>query len=156
MRALVLVLVTACSFKADFDLPYDVPELTIQGTDYGKPAPFSFIVDLSQSPEPPVSGVSTVTLSSVAFSITKGSGCFNFINDVTIWIESAKSGSTLERAVVATGSAPGCVDKMALEPTTVNIKPYLDEGATILATGTGIPPADTVSFDGRVVLHASL
>jgi hypothetical protein len=156
MRAFVLVLAAACSFKADFDIPYDIPPLTIDGSSYGSSAPFSFYMDLSNDPETHVSGVSTVTLSSLSFSITSATGCFGFIDDVTIWISSTKSGTTLKRAVVATGSSPGCVDQISLTPTDVDLKPYLDEGAMVLATGSGVPPKDTLAFGGRVVLHASL
>ncbi len=157
MRAFVLVLAAACSFKADFDIPYDIPPLTITGSSYGSTAPFSFYMDLSSDPETHVSGVSTVTLSSLSFSITSDTGCFDFIDDVTIWIASTKSGTTLKRTVVATASSPGCVDQIALTPAPdVDLKPFLDEGAMVLATGSGVPPQNTLAFDGRVVLHASL
>ena len=65
--------------------------------------------------------------------------------------------TTLQPVVIATGASPGCVQTFALTPTpNVDLKPYIDEGASVTMTGQAIPPADNVSFDGALVLHASI
>lgn len=166
MRPFVAALAVGCSFAVGFDLPYDVPELTVPGdpaahasaTPYdGSTAPFAIDVDLSQAVRPSqASSVSTVRLASITFTITNASGCFDFVDTVELSIESTKAGSTLPPAVVATGAHPGCVETVALVPTTLNVRPYLVEGASVRVTGSGVPPANAVTFDGHVVLHATL
>ena len=165
MRALVFALAAACS-PIGFDVSYDVPNLTIPGDPQAHAAgvPFSgtaapFALDVSfdqQEQQSHADGVSTVTLTSIDFSITQDSGCFDFVDDVTLTISSTKTGTALAPAVVATGSNPGCVQTMTLTPAAIDLKPYIDEGAVIRATGSGVPPASIVTFDGHVVLHASL
>lgn len=152
MRLVVLALTAACSsLNLGFDMPFDVPNVTVSG------APFAVAVDLTQvakDHELPGS-ISAVTLSTLDFSVTSD-GCFDFVDDVKLTIESNKPGTTLVPAVIATATKPGCVRDVSLTPTTVDLKPYLAEGATIQATGTGVPPAAPITFDGRVVLHAAL
>lgn len=172
MRSLAaLVLVTACSLNlssvASFDIPYDIPEQTVPGDSVAHAAgvvvsaplqPFPVNIDVAQQAKANGVGgvISTVTLTSLSLSITKSSGCFDFIQDISISISSTKPGSTLPSAVIASGSNPGCVTTWNLTPTGVNLKPYLDEGAQATPSGHGIPPASDVSFDGHLVAHASL
>jgi hypothetical protein len=167
MRLIVTIaFVFACS-DIGFDMPFDVPNVTVPGNPTahamaipykGSAAPFALDVDLTQEAQDNQlpGAISTVTLSTLDFSVTSDGGCFDFIQDVTLTILSAKPGTTLQPTVVATGTSPGCVKTLTLVPTTVNLKPYLDEGAMIRADGSGIPPEKPVTFDGRVVLHASL
>lgn len=153
--ALALALVSGCS-SVGFDMSYDVPNMSVPGDPQAHAAtPFAIAVDLGQQ-QSHADEVSTVTLASIEFSITDESGCFDFVDDVSLTIASTKPGTTLAPAVVATASGPGCVHTFSLTPTTVDLKPYLDEGATVRATGSGVPPATAVTFDGHVVLHASL
>ncbi|HEX4516383.1 MAG TPA: hypothetical protein VGH87_25230 [Polyangiaceae bacterium] len=165
MRLVVLIFAAACS-DIGFDMSYDVPSVTIPGDPTahasathvdGATAPFALDIDLSQAAQNQniPGAISTVTISTLEFSVTSD-GCFDFIDDVTLTIESTSPTTTLPSAVIATGASPGCVRAMSLVPTTVDLKPYIQEGATIHATGTGVPPADAVTFDGRVVLHAAL
>jgi hypothetical protein len=165
MRFVVLILAVACS-DIGFDMSYDVPSVTIPGDPTahasathvdGYTAPFALDLDLSQATQDQkVPGeISTVTISTLDFSVTSD-GCFDFIDAVTLTIESTSPTTTLPSAVIATGSSPGCVRVMSLVPTTVDLKPYIQEGATIHASGSGVPPADAVTFDGEVVLHAAL
>jgi len=153
--ALALALVSGCS-SIGFDMSYDLPDLSVPGDPQAHAAaPFAIAVDLGQQ-QSHAGEVSTVTLASIEFSITDESGCFDFVDDVSLTIASTKPGTTLAPAVVATASGPGCVHTFSLTPATVDLKPYLDEGATVRATGSGVPPATAVTFDGHVVLHASL
>jgi len=165
-RLSALFVVLACG-AVGFDIPYAVPEQTVQGDPVAHAAgtllggtpinPFSLSIDLQQEEQAhDVSAISHVTLSSLAFSITKNSGCFDFVKDVSISIESSKSGTTLPPAVIATGSNPGCVQTFDLEPTDVDLRPYIEEGANVTSSGHGVPPSSNVTFDGQLVFHASL
>ena len=165
MRLLVVALALGCS-EFGFDMPFDVPNVTVPGNPTahalstpfeGSAAPFALDVDLTQvAKDNKLPGaISTVTISTLDFSVTSD-GCFDFIDDVSLVIESNKPGTTLAPAVIATGTGPGCVRVLTMSPTSVNLKPYIEEGAMIRAMGSGIPPASAVTFDGLVVLHASL
>jgi len=169
--ALLFTVLAACNIDlssvASFDVPYDIPEQTVPGNAAANAAgividaplqPFPVNIDIAQqAKQNGVSGViSTVTLTSIALDITNASGCFDFVQDISISISSTKAGSTLPPVVIATGSNPGCVTSWALTTSAVNIKPYLDEGAQATPSGHGIPPASDVSFNGRLVAHASL
>ena len=172
MRSFPLfVFLGACSLNlssvASFDIPYDIPEQTVPGNATANAAgvvvqaplqPFPINVDVAQQAKANGVGgvISTVTLSSLSLSITKSSGCFDFVQDISISSSSTMPGSSLPSAVIATGSNPGCVQTFNLTPTNVNLKPYLDEGAQATPSGHGIPPAADVSFDGHLVAHASL
>jgi len=167
MRRFALVLAAGCSLGIGFDMPFDVPQLTIAGNPAahaaakplsGAVAPFALSVDLSQAEKQnDMAGViHTVTLESAVFTITNASGCFDFVDYVSFTIESTKPGTTLPPAVLATGAGPGCVQTFTLTPTSIDIKPYLDEGATVSATASGVPPETNVTLDGRVVLHATI
>ncbi|HSQ68246.1 MAG TPA: hypothetical protein VLM85_33785 [Polyangiaceae bacterium] len=172
MRSLPLALVffTACSFNLGpigYDIPYDIPEQTVPGNAAAHAAGVvvgapltSFPVNIDLAQQAKANGVtafSQVTLQSLSLSITKNSGCFDFVQDVSITISSTKAGTTLQPAVIATGSNPGCVQTFNLQPnSTVDLKPYLDEGAQATPTAHGIPPASDVSFNGHLVAHAAL
>jgi hypothetical protein len=158
----VLALTAACSLNLGFDMPFDVPDVTVPGnpsahaTDTpldGAAAPFALDVDLTQAAKDNKlpGAITTVTVSTLDFTVT-GDGCFDFIDDVSLTIES----KTLPPVIIATAASPGCVRVVSLVPKAVNLKPYLDDGALVRATGSGVPPATTVTFDGRVVLHAAL
>jgi hypothetical protein len=169
MRFLPLAFLTACSINlgpVGFDIPYDIPQQTVPGDQAANAAgvtvdatlpPFPLNIDVAkQAQANGVSGViSTVTLTSLSLSTTDGS-CFDFVQGVSIAISSTKAGSALPPAVVATGSTPGCVQTFNLQTTSVNLKPYLDEGAQATPTVSGVPPAASVSFDGHLVAHAGL
>jgi hypothetical protein len=170
-HALLFTILAGCNFNlssvAAFDIPYDVPEQTVPGNAAANAAglvidaplaPFPINIDVAQQAKSAgVSGaISTVTLTSISLTITKASGCFDFVQDLSISISSTKPGSTLPSAVIATGSNPGCITTWNLTPSNVNLKPYLDEGAQATPSAKGIPPASDVSFNGHLVAHASL
>ena len=171
-RLLLLVCVSACNVNlgsvAGFDIPYDIPDQTVPGNAVANSAgvvvdvslpPFPINVDVVQQAQANgVSGaVSTVTLTSLSFTMDPPtSGCFDFVQDLSITISSTKAGTTLAPAVIASGSNPGCVTTWNLTASSVNIKPYLDEGAQATPAGHGIPPASDETFNGHLVAHASL
>jgi hypothetical protein len=169
-QALLFSILAGCNFNlssvAAFDIPYDIQAQTVPGNaianqagiavDFTLPA-FPIDVDVAkQAQSNGVSGViSTVTLTSLSFTITQGT-CFDFANSLSITISSTKAGTALPPAVIATGSNPGCVTTWNLTPSNVNLKPYFDEGAQAAPSGNGIPPAADETFTGHLVAHASL
>ena len=165
MRLIVVALALGCSLDLGFDVPFDVPSITVAGDGAAhmmrihvdaSAAPFALDITLGDQTRGKVpGGVSTVTLASLDLAVM-GDGCFDFVDDVTLTIASTKPDTTLEPVVIATGTEPGCVRTFALTPSTVNLKAYLDEGASLRAAGSGIPPATSVTFNGHAILHASL
>jgi hypothetical protein len=164
-RCAFLLFFAGCA--VGFDIHYTVPEQQVAGDPVAHAAgmvlgnapinPFALDINLSQQEQANnVSGISTVTLTQMSFTITNSSGCFDFVQDVTISVASTKPGTTLQPAVIATGSNPGCVQTFVLQPTSVNLKPYIDEGAQATTAGHAIPPAQTVTFDGSLTLHAQI
>jgi hypothetical protein len=164
------VAATACSLSLSsvgFDIPYSIPMQTAPGNQVANMAgvavnvtlmPIPLNINLAQDEQQSgTSGViTTVTLTSLSFTIDQGSGCVDFVDSISLSIESTKSGSSLPSAVVATGSNPGCVQTFALTPTTVNLQPYFNEGAQVVPTVSGVPPASDVTFDGQLTAHAAL
>jgi len=169
MRRFLFFFVAACNVSLSsvgFDIPYDIPTQTVPGNQTANAAgvavdvplmPIPVNINLAQEEQQNgVSGViTTVTLTSLSFSIT-GSGCFDFVQSISLSIESTNASSSLAPAVIATGANPGCVQTFSLSTSNVNLQPYLDEGAQIAPTVSGIPPASDVTFDGQLVAHASL
>jgi hypothetical protein len=164
MRVLLCLLFAGCVIG--FDIPYSIPQQTVPGDTVshaagtllsGSPVdPFALDISLSQQEQANhVSAISHVYLTSLSFDITSGgSDCFDFVQSVTLSVASTKSGSALPTAVIATGTSPGCVRHFALTPTSVDLKPYIDEGAQVTSSGQGVPPDHDETFDGQLVLHA--
>lgn len=171
MRTLALAFLTACTVNLNtgsigFDIGYDIPQQTAPGNAAANAAgvavdatlpPFPINIDVEKQEQANgVSGVvSTVTLTSLSLSTTNGA-CFDFVQSLSISISSTKAGSSLPPVVVATGSNPGCVSTFNLQTTSVNLKPYFDEGAQATPEVSGVPPASDVTFNGHLVAHAAL
>jgi hypothetical protein len=165
MRLLLLgALVAGCSMG--FDIPVDVPELVIPGDpsahasgqhyEASTSQPFALAISLDDE-QGNANMVSSVYLTSLSFSITQASGCFDFIDELSLSIVSTKADTKLPAAVIATAKNPGCVTTLEVIPTPgLDLDPYFKEGAGLTATGSGVPPATNVSFNGHVTLHASL
>ncbi len=156
-----------------FDIPYNVPEQEVPGDPTANAAgivvdapPITFPVNVDVASYEKANGVnviSSIELTQLSLTITTtdeptgDTDCFDFVQSVSLSIASTKSGTTLQPVVIATGGSPGCVQTYTLTPTpNVNVKPYIDEGASVTMTGQAIPPADNVSFDGALVMHASI
>src|SRR5438874_3940103 len=95
--ALLFTILAGCNFNlssvAAFDIPYDIPEQTVPGNAVANAAgivvdaplqPFPINVDVAQQAKANGVGgvISTVKLTSLALSITKSSGCFDFVQDI--------------------------------------------------------------------------
>jgi hypothetical protein len=124
--------------------------------------PFVLNIDLAAEAASNRTGpIERVFLRELSFTITPtaqpagDTDCWDFVENVEVRVESTRSGSSLPRTTIATASRPGCVQTLTLTPVPdVNLKPYIEEGIRITTNASGIPPADDVSFNGRVVLRA--
>jgi hypothetical protein len=165
MRTILLLAIASCAIG--FDIPYSIPQQTVPGDAVshaagtvlsGSPVdPFELDINLQEDEQANhVSIVSHVYLTSLELDITSGGGdCFDFVQSVSISVESTKPGTMLKPAIIATGSSPGCVQQFVLTPTSVDLEPYIDEGASVTSAGQGVPPDHDETFDGRLVLHAA-
>jgi hypothetical protein len=124
--------------------------------------PLVLSIDLAgESAARGVGPIERVFLRELSFGITAtaqppgDSDCWDFVESIEVRVESTQDGSSLPTRTIASAMRPGCVQQLVLTPAPdVNLKPYIEQGLRISATVSGIPPADDVSFDGRVVLRA--
>ncbi len=158
-RLFILVIaLTGCGI-ADFDVDQAVPEQMVQGSNIPSPLgalfPLPLSLDLSQKIKAQNTGpIGTITLSSLALQITKtdeptgDTDDWSFVNEVDVFVKSTKSGTTLPRIKIASVVSPGAVRTLSFKVESANIKPYIDEGSQVETSGTGMVPADDVSYDG--------
>jgi hypothetical protein len=164
---------SSCTGLVGFNITRPIPEQTVPGDptahalaqlvpDQSPIHPFEVSIDLtSESRSNGNVPVQRVFLRALSFTITPTAqpagdqDCWDFVDTITLSAESTRPGTALPPVTVATGSQPGCVQVFALTVMSdVNIKPYIDEGLRVTATGSGIPPADDVSFVGSVTVRA--
>jgi hypothetical protein len=154
--AALAIVIGGCGI-ADFDVEQPVPQQTIQGS--GIPAPLAAIfplpltLDLESKIKAKETGpIDSVTLSSLTLQITSTGGDWGFVQNIDVSVESTKSGTTLQKAKIASVSSPGAVRTLAFDVEGgVNLKPYIDEGSQVTSSGTGTQPTQDVTFDGRGV-----
>ncbi len=160
MRSLsILVALSGCGI-ADFDVSQPIPEQMIQGS--GIPAPLAGLfsipisLDLSAQIKQQTTGpIGTIELSKLTLTITAtdmpsgDTDDWSFVSDITVSVSSSKSGSTLPMVEIAHVTNPGPVQSFDfVVDSSVDIKPYVDEGSTVESTGHGTAPPDDVSYDG--------
>jgi hypothetical protein len=163
MRALhgtVLTLIATGCGVTDFDIEQPIFEQRVQGS--GIPAPLAVLfplplsLDLSAEIQKQTTGpIDSVTLSSLALSITdtaRTSGDtddWTFVDEIHVFVKSSQTGSQLPRLEIANAMSPGAVTTMQFTViTSVNLKPYVDEGSIVESQGRGTLPSDDVSYDG--------
>ncbi len=83
---------------------------------------------------------------------------FDFLDSVDVYVESAQSGSSLPRVRVATlYPAPRGARTVSFETdTSIDLLPYINEGARLTSSARGHAPPDDVSFDGRAALSVEV
>jgi hypothetical protein len=162
MRLLVLVMFAGCGIT-DFDISQDVPEQEVQGS--GIPAPIAALfplplsLDLSAEIAKQTTGpIDSVTLSSLELSITDtrrpggDTDTWEFVDEIHVFVKSSVAGSTLPRVEIASIVSPGAVTTMSFAvESSVDIKPYVDEGSIVESEASGTVPTDDVSYDGEGV-----
>lgn len=160
--SLAFVFLAGCGIT-DFDITQPVPEQFVQGS--GIPAPIAALfplplsLDLSASIQQQTTGpIDSVTLSSLELSITDSdrpasdTDDWGFVDEIHVFVRSSVDGSTLPRVEIASVSAPGAVTTMVFDvDTSVDLKPYVDEGSVVDSEASGTVPPDDVSYDGEGV-----
>lgn len=172
LLACLLPALGGCRGALAFDIARDIPEQTVAGDPVAHAAgtlvpdravinPFQLNIDLAAEAAAMGTPVARVHLSALTLTITSTAqpagdqDCWDFVENITIRAESTQAGSSLAPVTIATGTRPGCVQTFALTPASnVDLKPYIEQGIRITTSASGVPPADDVSFNGRVVLRA--
>jgi hypothetical protein len=151
---------TGCGL-GDFDVTEGVAPQTIPGASVVAAEPSSVFettmpVNWSDLPSGK-SWANAVTLRSAVFKITSPpAGTFDFVQSVALFV-SAPTSTTLAEVQIATGQPTPGSGTLTLTPTApVDLLRYVKAGAVVRATGTGVQPADTTTFDGQVVLTVHL
>ena len=164
---MVALALTGCSNLLAFDLSVQLAEQRVEGSPIGGllggffELPIPLDVDLASETAARDTGpAQAVRLTSLTLDITataEGAGDtddFDFVDSVDIFVESRESGSDLPRVRVATVSGiPDGARQIVFETdTTVNLRPYVNEGARLTSSAEGTVPPDDVTFDGDIVL----
>lgn len=150
-----------------FDVERDIPEQEVQGNLatmllgglIDNPIPME--IDLEQETAARDAGVACeARLTELTFRITgtaQGAGDeddFDFVDRITIFVESRRSSSTLPRELLAElDPVPEGATTLSVRPTDLDLLPYVEEGAAITASASGSPPPDDVTFDGHYVVE---
>lgn len=165
--AFVTLCVGGCAGVGDFPVEVSVQEQRVEGSPLGGllggvfDVPIPLDVDLTAETAARDTGPAQhVRLSELSLSITgtaEGAGDtddFDFLDSAEIFVESAASGSSLPRVRVARiDPAPDGARSVFFETdTSVDLLPYVNEGARLTSSAEGRVPPDDVTFDGRVVL----
>ena len=166
MRYLLLsacvVLAAGCGIT-DFDISEPIAEQSVSGNPVPAPIqglfPLPLSLELSARIKKQTTGpIDRVTLASLALNITateqQGDDFddFAFIDEVHVFVKSALAESGLPRVEIASGVAPGQVQNFNfMVESSVDLLPYVEEGAVVESEATGTAPPDAVSYDGQAV-----
>jgi len=160
--AVCAVLAGGCGIT-DFDISQDVPEQQIAGSPLPGPLgalfPIPLNLDLSAEIAKHDSGpIDSVDLSALSLTITAtdrpggDADDWGFVDEIHVFVKSSVDGSSLPRVEIASARAPGAVTTLEFQvDSSVNLKPYVDEGSVVEGSGSGDAPADDVSYDGKGV-----
>jgi hypothetical protein len=151
------------------DIARDLPAQTIPGDPAAHAAaalgeiPATVVSAESDSPAIDGSVSSGLYLRAAALTIDTTadpagtSSCWDFVQRVDVYIESANPSAGLPRVQIAQAAAPGCVQTMDLAPVPdLNLKPYTDQGFRVITEATGVPPDHNVTFTTHLVLRAAV
>jgi hypothetical protein len=164
LALMVVAMAGGCGAIA-FDVEQPVPEEQVPGSPLGGllpgflPSPFPINIDVQQETEKRNTGpASSANLKKVEFRITPHDapqGNFDFADEIHIFVAPSQgSGSSLPMVEIAT------LDPVPKSQTTISLTivkgvdllPYMKAGATISATAKGRQPAQTITYDGTVVV----
>jgi hypothetical protein len=164
LRFLAFLAVAGCG-AISFDVSQAVPEQQVPGSPLGGllpsflPQPFPINIDIQQETAKRSTGpASSANLKSVQFQMTphgSSSSTFDFVDEIHIFVAPASgSGSSLPMVEIA-NLAPVPKGQSTLDLKIVpgvDLLPYINAGASISATASGHAPAQTVTYDGTVVV----
>jgi hypothetical protein len=151
-----------------FDISQTVPEQRIMGSLLGAllgsfiPTPFPLTINLEQETKARGTGpAQSAGLKSLSFRLTnvpnppRSTDNFDFVDRIEIFIESAKSGTTLSKQKIADLlTVPRGVQTLNLQCySNVDLVPYINEGSRISSTAAGKVPSQDVTFDGQITVE---
>lgn len=149
----------ACGLVS-FDVEQAIPPQTVPGSPLGSLLPaglFELPVTINLESETAARGTgpaNSAHLKSLTLRITDPAGAtFAFLDTIVIEVSAAN----LPQREVARLDAVPATAEISIPPTAnVDLLPYINAGATLTATATGTMPAQTVTYDGRVVITVKI
>lgn len=126
------------------------------------PAPFALTVNLDQETKARGTGpAQSAGLVALSFQLTRlpnpprSTDNFDFVDRIEIFVESTKSGSALAKQKVADLiPVPKGQTKIELQCyPSVDLVPYINEGARISSSASGRVPSNDMTFDGLVTIE---
>jgi hypothetical protein len=152
----------------DFEIERDVPEQRVSGSplagvlgtlfmDGGIPLEIDLASETGRRDTGPADAVRLTEMTLAITSTARPPGDsddFDFVDRIEIFCESTMSGSRLSRVKIADlQPIPMGVTELDLDTDrSVDLKPYVEEGARITSTASGTVPPDDVTFDGHLVI----
>ena len=176
MRSTRLLLLSTCLLGGctgfgGFELTLDIPEQRVDGNPLGGllgtpfDAPIPLMIDLASETAARDTGPAQhVRLSALTLSITPtaepegDTDDLAFIDRAEIFVESTQSGSSLPRVRVAVlEQVPAGTRQVSFETdASVDLLPYVQEGARLTSSADGEVPPDDVTFEGSVLLSVEV
>ena len=148
-----------------FDVSQAVPEQQVPGSPLGGilpsflPQPFPVTIDVKQETEKRSTGpASSANLKQVEFQVTphgQSSSTFDFVDEIHIYVAPSSSASSSLPMVEIARLSPVPKGQTKIDLTIVpgvDLLPYINAGASISASASGHQPAQTVTYDGTVVV----
>ena len=163
MKHVVLLFGLAACGVTDFDIEQPIVEQRVQGSPLPGPLagifPLPLDIDISQKIKEMETGpIDSVTLSKLTLTITPtaiSSGDtddWSFVDDIHVFVESSRSGTSLPKVEIANVHAPGKVTTLTFHvEKSVDLQPYVSEGSVVSGESSGRLPDDDVSYDGEGV-----
>ena len=147
----------------EFDVQRQIPEQRVAGSALGGlldgflEVPIPLDVDVEAEVAARDAGpAQAVRLSRLDFSVTAGAMTppdeddFAFLRSATVYVESERDGSELPRVMVAQLPGPGAGRNLEFATeTSVDLLPYVEEGARFVSEANANVPPDDVTFNGR-------
>lgn len=151
-----LPLLFACG-AVTFDVTAAVPPQMVPGNVIGGllpsflPNPFKLNVDIKAETAKRNTGPATsANLKSIQFRATNGSGTFDFVDGIHIFVEATGVGKTEIASLDPVPKGKTVLDLSVVS--SLDILPYVSAGATLSATANGHQPSKDFTFDGTVII----
>lgn len=157
-----LALVAGCGV-ADFEINQDVPEQRILGNSLPQPIggllPIPLDIDVTAEIEAMETGpIDSISLSELRLEITDterpagDTDDWEFVTSIQVFVRSTKPDTNLSRYEIAKKDFPGPVERFNfVVDESIDLAPYIEEGAVVETVGRGNVPSDDVWYVGHAV-----
>lgn len=175
LAALAAILtLTSCDALTSFEITEESAEATVEGSNLGVVdalpvdallPPLTLDVDLEEELDAQDAGpASAVRLTALSMTVTDTArpdgdeDSLDFIDTVTVYVESADADSALEPRQIATLDMipEGATEVDFAVDDAVDLKPYIEEGIRLTTQGSGEVPEDDTSLKAIVTLTVEL